>query len=102
METVQRPETSALDTPLEGVNQRYLGLRAMFIVRQAILDRLREPRHNIAISDIKRLSAKDDLAFYLEVLAEPRFFKVFPESRYALLVITPLFKFISLLKVNLI
>ena len=57
---------------------KYLGLKAMFIVRQAILDRLREPRHNIAISDIKRLSAKDDFAFYLEVLAEPRFLKCFP------------------------
>ena len=64
------------------LNHRHLGKRAMFFVRQGILDRLSQhierEGHDIAISDIEQLSAKDDYDFFKEILAEPRLFKCFP------------------------
>ena len=72
------------------LNQRYLGFRAMFIVRQAILDQL--ARHYIAINGIDGLASKEGFLFLFGNSRRTPFFGLFPESRYGLII--ALFKFI--------
>ena len=65
------------------LNQRHLGQRAMFMVRQDILDRLTQyigrDRHDIVTADIEKLSAMDDHDFFKEINAETRLYKCFPD-----------------------